>query len=172
MAARASDIDVIYVERLRVSRPGAAGRCSTPIAWAWPTVARSHRGLPPRARRRWRRRRCSWSWRERGRTFRDWDRREETLIATAASRDATRLAVRILPPDAVVTPRRRADACASRVAAPARAVSHAITERLDHWAERAPDRTFLAARDDGRARGERLTYATALERTSGASRRR
>src|SRR5688572_6055515 len=38
-----------------------------------------------------------------------------------------------------------------------------LTERLEHWAEHAPDRTFLAQRDaDGAWR--RVTYADALAR--------
>ena len=38
-----------------------------------------------------------------------------------------------------------------------------LTDRLDHWAATAPDRTFLAERD-GRGAWRRLTYAEALDR--------
>ena len=38
-----------------------------------------------------------------------------------------------------------------------------ITERLEHWAVHAPDRTFLAERDD-RGEWRRVTYADALRR--------
>jgi hypothetical protein len=37
-----------------------------------------------------------------------------------------------------------------------------LTERLEHWAERAPERTFLARRDD-EGGWRRLTYAETLE---------
>ncbi|MGH6904558.1 MAG: feruloyl-CoA synthase, partial [Geminicoccaceae bacterium] len=37
-----------------------------------------------------------------------------------------------------------------------------LTERLEHWAERAPERTFLARRDDAGG-WRRLTYARALD---------
>ena len=47
---------------------------------------------------------------------------------------------------------------------PARAVPHLITDRLEHWAQEAPDRTFLARRDADGA-WQRLTYLEALRRT-------
>jgi len=39
-----------------------------------------------------------------------------------------------------------------------------ITERLEHWAQHAPDRTFLARRGEGGA-WQRLSYGEALKRT-------
>jgi feruloyl-CoA synthase len=70
---------------------------------------------------------------------------------------------RILPPDTVIS----TDA-GGRVHArsphPLGPYPRTLTERLPYWAERAPDRTFLAARDaDGAWR--RLTYGVALDDT-------
>ena len=81
------------------------------------------------------------------------------LVATATSRVRP---ARLGPLDAVVDS--RADGTVY-VRSPHALGPYAakITERLEHWAEHAPDRTFLAERDaDGAWR--RVTYADALAR--------
>jgi feruloyl-CoA synthase len=70
---------------------------------------------------------------------------------------------RILPPDTVVSVDARGRVHA-RSPHPLGAYPRTLTERLPYWAERAPDRTFLAARAaDGSWR--RLTYGVALDET-------
>ena len=77
------------------------------------------------------------------------------MVMTASTH---RLAVPILPPDTIVT---RDEAGVVRARSPHALGPYptAITERLDHWAEVAPDRTFLAARD-GAGPWKQLDYAT------------
>jgi feruloyl-CoA synthase len=69
---------------------------------------------------------------------------------------------RILPPDTVIQ-RGEGGRLYARSPHALGAYPRTLTERLTHWAERAPARTFLAERD---ARGgwRRLTYADALDR--------
>jgi feruloyl-CoA synthase len=83
-------------------------------------------------------------------------------ISAAGAAGAPVRRARIAPLDAVVE--RRADGTVY-VRSPRALGTYAekLTERLEHWAARAPDRTFLAQRDasgDWRA----LTYADALQR--------
>jgi feruloyl-CoA synthase len=82
-----------------------------------------------------------------------------SLVATAPTRVRR---ARLGPLDAVVD--RRADGTVY-VRSPHALAPHAakLTERLEHWAELAPDRTFLAERDVGGA-WRRVTYADALAR--------
>ena len=70
---------------------------------------------------------------------------------------------RMLPPDAVVS---RDERGRVRIRSPHALGPYptAITDRLVEWAERAPDRTFLAARGADGA-WERLTYRMVFERT-------
>jgi feruloyl-CoA synthase len=70
---------------------------------------------------------------------------------------------RMLPPDTVVS--RDSDGrLRARSPHPLGPYPDRLTDRLVHWAEHAPDRTFLAARgEDGAWR--HLTYRAALERT-------
>src|SRR5580765_2077812 len=70
--------------------------------------------------------------------------------------------VNILPPDVLV--RRGASGITYLTAAqPLGSYPDRITERLEHWARTAPDRTFLAQRGAG-GDWERLTYAQTLDR--------
>jgi feruloyl-CoA synthase len=70
---------------------------------------------------------------------------------------------RMLPPDAVVS-RDAAGRLHVRSPHPLGPYPRTLTDRLAHWAERTPERTFLAARGPDGA-WERLTYRTALDRT-------
>ncbi len=67
-------------------------------------------------------------------------------------------AARILAPDTIIT---RDEAGVLRARSPHVLGSYprSITDRLDHWADTAPDRTFLAARD-GTGTWRHLDYAT------------
>jgi feruloyl-CoA synthase len=71
---------------------------------------------------------------------------------------------RILPADAVVS---RDDRGRLRVRSPHAlgAFPRTLTARLVYWADRAPDRTFLAVRKSAADPWETLTYRTTLERT-------
>src|SRR5215510_7004633 len=70
--------------------------------------------------------------------------------------------VNVLPADIVV---RRGSAGTTYLAAsqPLGPYPDRITERLEHWAQAAPDRVFLAQRDE-RGAWSRLTYAQTLDR--------
>ena len=68
---------------------------------------------------------------------------------------------RILPCDTIVD--RRGDVLYARSPWPLPAYPARLTDKLEHWAQQAPDRSFLCRRDrDGRWQG--LTYASALAR--------
>ena len=70
-------------------------------------------------------------------------------------------AVRVLAPDTIIT-RGEAGVIHARSPHALGPYPATITERLDHWAAHAPDRTFLAARGaDGQ--WQRLTYRAAHE---------
>src|SRR5262245_40176590 len=76
-----------------------------------------------------------------------------------SSPDMSVRAARILSPDTVIRTAANGDFYA-RSPHPLGAYPDTLTERLDHWAAHAPERTFLASRDaDGGWR--RLTYAAA-----------
>ena len=86
--------------------------------------------------------------RESGRTFRECDRSAEPLSVSSTFEARRANAARCCRPD---VGRRRRDA--RRPAArrdrrmPLGPYPARLTDRLEHWADRAPDRTFLAARD-------------------------
>src|SRR5262245_41505676 len=69
---------------------------------------------------------------------------------------------RILPPETCIS-RDDRGRWHARSPHPLGAYPDRLTERLTHWAARAPDRTFLAERDQGGA-WRQLTYAEALRR--------
>jgi feruloyl-CoA synthase len=71
-------------------------------------------------------------------------------------------AVRILAPDTIIE-RRPGGVLYARSPHPLGAYPAKLTERLEHWAAHAPDRTFIAERD-GRNQWRALTYAGALTR--------
>jgi feruloyl-CoA synthase len=83
------------------------------------------------------------------------------MTVPSGSRERTRTP-RMLPPDAVVT---RDGRGRLRVSSPHPLGPYpaTLTARLVEWAERTPDRTFLAARGAGGA-WDRLTYRMALDR--------
>jgi feruloyl-CoA synthase len=70
---------------------------------------------------------------------------------------------RILAPDTIVE-RDERGRLRARSPYPLGPYPERFTERLSHWAEHAPDRTFLAARDQAGA-WRRLTYRAALDAT-------
>ena len=69
---------------------------------------------------------------------------------------------RILPPDTIIT-RDAAGVLRARSPHPLGPYPETITERLDHWAIHAPDRTFLAARAAGSG-WQHLAYRAAHDR--------
>ena len=163
VAARASDIDVIYVNGYGF--PGLARRAAvlrrSPSASA--TVLDRIRAFHREHGERWRPAPLLVELAERGRHVpRRADRTRGAADVSPAFEGRLRTP-RMLPPDAIVS---RDDRGRLRVRSP-----HALgpypatlTHCLAQWAERAPDRTFLAARrPDGF--WERLTYRVAFERT-------
>jgi feruloyl-CoA synthase len=76
--------------------------------------------------------------------------------------NTARLNARILPVDIVVD-RRDDGTLYARSPFALGEYPECLTERLEHWAVHAPDRTFLAERDD-RGAWRRLTYRDALHR--------